>query len=855
MERKFFGMTYVPYLTAQPLRRLGGACQLRRSLAKMPKLLWIPFLSLICAVSGCSLDGLWYDPASTRSAQLLFRFTTLPDSGETVIAVTENRNWVTGVVQFDELSGTVHLALDNGEVQVGTLQSACNEILWSIPRGPVWVRIPSIKKVHIVFMNHLDVGYNGIPSTGYINNVLNTYFHEYFPRAIRLAEEMEASYPEYGFIYTTHPWLISLYLDCPPNLILSDILLQCPTTDEIADFEDAIKKGYIAWHAGPMNMQIEVMNEIVLQAGIRISADLDSKFSKKTTVLSQRDVPGLTAAAIPFLLAQGISSITVGVNPGSAPPAVPDLFLWDYNGHQIIAMWHPGGYPLNPGSSITAAGGLSLKDVVISNASSEVLAFAFRTDNSGPPTSVQEILTYYEILGGEFPGALVTASTFEDFVNTLDRSTLPVVSGEVGDTWIQGVGSDPLKMSQYRAASDALTQCFNDEKCSFDDPEVINATRFLVKLPEHTWGLPSVYDNVNWTNNMFETARKGRHYQDCQNSWLEQRLFLNLTLEACSGHPLHDYIMASLEQLIPQVPSLKDYYIVTPNESFSLFGGAVNVAFDSEGGWIYQLDYVISSRTHHLASKTNPLAFLTYHTYNESDFEYFNSLYDYYGNAGYDKPNSTINAHPKSAMYKSSLESLYRSMANPADFIAKFTFDPVTHSYYGSPSEVWMHYTFTSSKQAHVGLKVEVVMINKTATRLAEATMLSFQPMKPTNTSTWNGFVYKISNSTPIDMHSVVRNGSQLQHVAQQVLLNETSGELSLILLSQDTPLICPILSTTGSPTPFPAPLTPLGSNSIQGIAFNIHNNIWNTNYPLWYPFLPSDENIKLRFQLDFSIS
>ena len=41
--------------------------------------------------------------------------------------------------------------------------------------------------------------------TGFIVNVLNMYFQEYFPRAIRLAAEMSDLYPEGGFIYTTHP--------------------------------------------------------------------------------------------------------------------------------------------------------------------------------------------------------------------------------------------------------------------------------------------------------------------------------------------------------------------------------------------------------------------------------------------------------------------------------------------------------------------------------------------------------------------------------------------------------------------------------------------------------------------------
>jgi hypothetical protein len=59
-------------------------------------------------------------------------------------------------------------------------------------------------------------------------------------------------------------------------------------------FKEAVAKGDITWHAGPMNMQIENMNELLLGLSLNISTDLDSMFgiNRKHRVLSQRDVPG-----------------------------------------------------------------------------------------------------------------------------------------------------------------------------------------------------------------------------------------------------------------------------------------------------------------------------------------------------------------------------------------------------------------------------------------------------------------------------------------------------------------------------------------------------------------------------------
>ena len=63
----------------------------------------------------------------------------------------------------------------------------------------------------------------------------------------------------------------------------------------------------------------------------------------------------------------------------------------------------------------------------------------YRTDNTGPPTEIQEVLSYYEILRAEFPGAALVASTLDAFVAKVEplKHTLPVSDLEMGDTWIQ----------------------------------------------------------------------------------------------------------------------------------------------------------------------------------------------------------------------------------------------------------------------------------------------------------------------------------------------------------------------------------------------------------------------------------
>lgn len=65
-------------------------------------------------------------------------------------------------------------------------------------------------------------------------------------------------------------------------------------------------------------------------------------------------------------------------------------------------------------------------------------------------------------------------------------------------------------------------------------------------------------------------------------------------------------------------------------------------------------------------------------------------------------------------------------------------------------------------------------------------------------------------------------------------------------LTSLDVPVMC-----TGKPTPFITPRTG-PPDMAEGVSWNIYQNIWNTNYVLWYPFEAADKHIRSRFRMQF---
>jgi hypothetical protein len=181
---------------------------------------------------------------------------------------------------------------------------------------------------------------------GFINNILNIYFHQHFPRAISVAETMRATSTK-RFIYTTHPWLVSLYLNCPINMTLSAIPLICPSPAEVASFRAAVAAGDITWHRGPFNMQPEnLASSSLFELSLDLALSLSQQFGlPASAILSQRDVPGMTRGSIPLLAGNGVSAITVGVNDYTCAPDVPKAFVWKDipSGTDVIALFHAYG--------------------------------------------------------------------------------------------------------------------------------------------------------------------------------------------------------------------------------------------------------------------------------------------------------------------------------------------------------------------------------------------------------------------------------------------------------------------------------------------------------------------------------
>ena len=109
---------------------------------------------------------------------------------------------------------------------------------------------------------------------------------------------------------------------------------------------------------------------------------------------------------------------------------------------------------------------------------------------------MQEVWTQWDILRWQFPGASIIASTYDAYVDQLVTiaDTLPVFEAEVGDVWITSTPADPVKMAWNRLASREYAACVRAQQCNASDPRVFGFLRMLMKVPEHTYGIPGLWD-------------------------------------------------------------------------------------------------------------------------------------------------------------------------------------------------------------------------------------------------------------------------------------------------------------------------------------------------------------------------
>ena len=202
----------------------------------------------------------------------------------------------------------------------------------------------------------------------------------------------------------------------------------------------------------------------------------------------------------------------------------------------------------------------------------EALVFLFHVDNTGPQDVLQAQLGW-QATSRLYPNAILEASSMDAFTrNLLARtdltSTLPIVTSELGDTWIYGCSSDPAKVRIMRLLARFREAAIASGTFVSSDERVENFSRNLVKLGEHTWGNNegSLF-TTDYSNAYFDLHYNDSSFQSPLASFIDQRAYLTTTVAALADHPLRSDIEELVKASAPAMPSWINYSVVSPPTS------------------------------------------------------------------------------------------------------------------------------------------------------------------------------------------------------------------------------------------------------------------------------------------------
>ena len=680
-----------------------------------------------------------------------------------------------------------------------------------------------IKRVYVVYKTHLDVGF-----TDLAKNVVDKYVNSFIPKAIDLAYQVNKDGENKRFIWTVGSWLVDEYLrrsdyDAKQKLI------------------GAINSGYITWSGLPFTTHSELMDEELFNFGISISKDLDKLFSKKTIAAKMTDVPGHTRGIIEPLIRNGIEYLHIGVNDVSHKPNVPDTFIWkDSKGNEIIVDYCQGY------GKTTLVPGLEA-----------VLVFAHSGDNLGPP-SKEEINRQFNDIQKQFPGAEVKASTLDNYANEVIkiRDTLPIVTDEIGDTWIHGIASDPYKVSCYLEILRLKDKWIQEGKLQRDTQVYKEFLRSLLMIPEHTWGLDFkkyLSDYKNWSKQDFIKARqidklsetyipnkysrygnyaKAEFDGQVKNMKWEERSY---SYYESSHEEQREYINSAIKSLPVELKEGANKAISNLNKPPEIDKNSSELLIGKEyivNGFsiIILKDASIKVKGKGIVSDVS-LGKISYEIFGTNVFEKWEK--EYMVNLQENK----LWAMPD--FFKLGMEDVQTTKENiyfaPKAEIALIYKNTITiranfQNYecdkYGSPRKILIKYVFNEKE-----IDVTTYLYNKDASRIPEALWIShFED----NNSIKNIKIKKLEEI--IDPFKIVENGNRNNHAIKEVDLN--IDNLCVKVIPLDSTLI-----SIGEKR-----LYNFDQNYAElkgGLHFNLYNNLWGTNFKMWY-----EDDIISRFKI-----
>jgi alpha-mannosidase len=329
---------------------------------------------------------------------------------------------------------------------------------------------PAVQQVVVVFKTHFDIGYTDMAS-----NVVQRYRTTMIDQALKVVDQNRNLPPEQQFVWTIPGWPMHQILDWPAQ-----------TPERKRQVEQALKDGRFAVHALPFSTHTETLEPEDLVRGLghasRLCRALGLELPRDAKMT---DVPCHSWIMPTLLRHAGVDFLHLGCNAASSSPQVPPLFWWEGpDGSRLLTMYSAAGY----GTGLVPPAGWPYKTW---------LALIHTGDNHGPPTPA-EVKQVLDEAKQKLPGVKVRIGRLSDFADGVlaEKAEIPVVRGDMPDTWIHGPMSGPqgAKLARNIRPAIAATESLNTVLGAWGVPApdisdtLARAYEQSLLYGEHTWG-------------------------------------------------------------------------------------------------------------------------------------------------------------------------------------------------------------------------------------------------------------------------------------------------------------------------------------------------------------------------------
>ncbi|NML40372.1 hypothetical protein HHL17_24460 [Chitinophaga sp. G-6-1-13] len=365
-----------------------------------------------------------------------------------------------------------------------------------------------VTDIVVAFKMHVDIGY-----TDWAQGVLQKYSGPMLDRTLDFIDQTASLPKKEQFVWTIPAWPLQYMLDnCSPR--------------NRERLEKAIKQQRIVPHALPFTLETESSDMENLVRGLSIADSINHRFGLKPARDAKfTDVPEHSWVIPTLLKNAGVDIIHIGCNPGSASPDVPTLFWWQGpDGSKLLTFYWAKYY----GSGILPPTDWPHKTW---------LAMIHTHENTGAPDP-RDVAALIKEAREKMPNARIHIGRISDFYDLLmkEKPQLPVIKGDMPDTWIHGFMSMPeeVKTNKVFQRETYVTEQLNAQmnvwkgKNVSIDKYVSTAAQNMLLFDEHTFGAAISHGHqLFWKyGDDFRINKAQGNYYFLEKSWEEKGAYI-----------------------------------------------------------------------------------------------------------------------------------------------------------------------------------------------------------------------------------------------------------------------------------------------------------------------------------------